>query len=80
MLSPFWLTLLALPLILHRYYRDDSRNEEMLIVVWTLMMLVLTFAFWMYSFVAIFMRVRSIILEREAETTWVKDLVAEEQR
>jgi len=43
-LSPFWLTLLALPLILHRYYRDDSRNAEMLIVVWTLMMLALTFA------------------------------------
>lgn len=43
-LSPFWLTLLALPLILHRYYRDDSRNAEMLIVVWTLMMVALTFA------------------------------------
>jgi len=44
LLSPFWLTLLALPLILHRYYRDDSRNAEMLIMVWTLMMLALTFA------------------------------------
>lgn len=43
-LSPFWLTLLALPLILHRYYRDDRRNADMLIVVWTLMMLALTFA------------------------------------
>ncbi|KQC14847.1 MAG: hypothetical protein APR56_02980 [Methanosaeta sp. SDB] len=44
LLSPFWLTLLALPLILLRYYRDDRRNAEMLIVVWTLMMLALTFA------------------------------------
>jgi oligosaccharyl transferase (archaeosortase A-associated) len=44
LLSPFWLTLLALPLILLRYYRDDRRNADMLIVVWTLMMLALTFA------------------------------------
>jgi len=44
LLSPFWLTFLALPLILHRYYRDDSRNGEMLVVVWTLMMLALTLA------------------------------------
>ncbi|HPJ30197.1 MAG TPA: oligosaccharyl transferase, archaeosortase A system-associated [Methanothrix sp.] len=43
-LSPFWLTLLALPLLLQRYRGDDSRSSEMLIVVWTLMMLILTFA------------------------------------
>ncbi len=43
-LSPFWLTLLALPLILQRYYRDVGRNAELLIVIWTLTMLALTFA------------------------------------
>jgi len=43
-LSPFWLTLLALPLLLQRYRRDDGHSPEMLILVWTVMMLALTFA------------------------------------
>jgi heme exporter protein C len=59
------------------HQRSSMSNMESNIL-WSL--LVMTFAFWMYSFVAIFMRVRGIILEREADTTWVKDLVAEEQR
>ena len=41
-------------------------------------MLGLTFAFWMYSFATSFMRVRSIILEREADTTWVAELLQKE--
>ncbi|NCF10319.1 MAG: heme ABC transporter permease [Gammaproteobacteria bacterium] len=41
-------------------------------------MLGLTFAFWMYSFATSFMRVRSIILEREADTTWVAEQLQKE--
>lgn len=44
LLSPFWLTLLALPLMLQRYLRDEDRRADMLIVVWTLVVLALTFA------------------------------------
>jgi len=43
------------------------------IMLWTL--LVMTFAFWAYSFVSCFMRVRSIILERERHAEWVAELV-----
>jgi oligosaccharyl transferase (archaeosortase A-associated) len=41
-LSPFWLTLLALPLMIQRYRRDPGRNAELLIVLWTLTMFALT--------------------------------------
>lgn len=41
-------------------------------------MLTLTFAFWSYSFATIFMRLRSIILEREADTEWVRALLTQE--
>ena len=41
-------------------------------------MLGLTFAFWMYSFATSFMRVRSIILEREADTSWVEEQLQKE--
>jgi heme exporter protein C len=43
-------------------------------------MLALTFAFWMYSFATSFMRVRGIILEREADTTWVNEQLDREAR
>ncbi|MCR3883411.1 oligosaccharyl transferase, archaeosortase A system-associated [Methanotrichaceae archaeon M04Ac] len=43
-LSPMWLTLLALPLLLRRYLRDEGRSGDMLILVWTVMMLSLTLA------------------------------------
>jgi heme exporter protein C len=36
-------------------------------------MLALTFSFWMYSFGTSLLRVRSIILEREAGTNWVDE-------
>jgi len=39
-----------------------------------LAMLVLSIAFWMYSFAVAFMRVRNIILERERNTQWVREL------
>jgi heme exporter protein C len=43
-------------------------------------MLALTFAFWMYSFATSFMRVRGIILEREADTKWVNEQLDREAR
>jgi heme exporter protein C len=58
------------------HQRSSMSNVEPNIL-WS--MLIMTFALWMYSFLAIFMRVRSIILEREADTTWVRELVAREQ-
>jgi len=41
-------------------------------------MLIMALAFWMYSFAVTLMRVRCIILERERNTDWVKQLM--EQR
>ncbi|MDH5228589.1 MAG: heme ABC transporter permease [Candidatus Heimdallarchaeota archaeon] len=38
-------------------------------------MMLLTFAFWLYTIAVALMRVRNIILERESQTAWVQDLV-----
>ncbi len=38
-------------------------------------MLIMTFAFWAYAFAVVFMRVRAVIVEREAHTAWVDELV-----
>jgi heme exporter protein C len=38
-------------------------------------MMIMTFGLWMYSFAAVFMRVRGIILERESDSAWVRALV-----
>jgi heme exporter protein C len=46
-------------------------------ILWA--MLTLTFAFWMYSFATAFARIRSIILTREADTEWVKEVVEREK-
>ncbi len=43
-------------------------------------MLILTLGVWLYSFATSFMRVRSIILTREADTEWVRELINQEQR
>jgi heme exporter protein C len=37
-------------------------------------MLIMSIAFWMYAIALVLMRVRAIILEREAHTEWVKEL------
>ncbi|MHC1631774.1 MAG: oligosaccharyl transferase, archaeosortase A system-associated [Methanotrichaceae archaeon] len=42
-LSPFWLVFLALALILYRYW-EEFRNTDMLIFVWTVIILTLTLA------------------------------------
>ncbi len=39
-------------------------------------MLIMMFAFWMYTFAASFARARAILLERERRSSWVKDAVA----
>jgi heme exporter protein C len=38
-------------------------------------MLIMTFAFWAYAFAVVFTRVRAIVLEREAHTAWVDELI-----
>jgi heme exporter protein C len=38
-------------------------------------MLVMVFAFWMYTIAVVLMRARRIILEREGQTTWVAEMV-----
>ena len=43
-------------------------------------MLIMTFGLWMYSFATIFMRLRSLILQREADTHWVQEMLEEEPR
>jgi heme exporter protein C len=39
-------------------------------------MLLMAICFWMYSIAVAFMRVRTIMLERERHTDWVKTLLA----
>ncbi len=38
-------------------------------------MLVMVFAFWMYSIAAVLARVRAVLLERERRSAWVRDVV-----
>lgn len=49
--------------------KGSSMGETMLIT-----MLIMTLGFWAYSIAVALTRVRSIILEREQETTWVSQL------
>ena len=42
-------------------------------------MLVMALAYWMYSIAAVLYRSRTIILERERRTDWVRELVAQEK-
>jgi heme exporter protein C len=41
-------------------------------------MLLMTFAFWAYAFAVAFMRARAIVLEREADAAWVRELARSE--
>jgi len=49
--------------------KGSSMGEVMLIT-----MLIMTFGFWAYSIAVALSRVRSIILERDRDTTWVSQL------
>ena len=42
-------------------------------------MLIMSLAFWAYCIAVTLMRVRSIILERERNTSWVRDMVVESE-
>jgi heme exporter protein C len=42
-------------------------------------MLIMTFGLWMYSFAAVFSRVRTTILAREAETSWAREILEKQQ-
>ena len=46
-------------------------------ILWS--MLILTFGFWMYAFATALSRIRSIILHRERETEWVKQMIEGEK-
>lgn len=39
-------------------------------------MMIMVFAFWMYTIAVVLMRARILILEREKQTTWVQELVS----
>jgi heme exporter protein C len=41
-------------------------------------MLIMTLGLWAYSFAAVFARLRNIILERESDSVWAKDVIARE--
>ena len=43
------------------------------VMLWAI--LVMTLAFWMYSFVTAFLRVRTIILDRERHAEWAQRVV-----
>jgi heme exporter protein C len=43
-------------------------------------MLLMAMCFWMYSIAVAFMRVRTIMLERERHTEWVKALLAGDEK
>ena len=55
---------------LHARSSLSAIETNILIALWTMV-----FAFWMYSFAVIFVRVRNIILERERNSTCVSKLV-----
>ena len=57
---------------LHARSSMSSIEPNILTAMWTMV-----FAFWMYSFAVIFVRVRNIILERERNSTWVSKLLGE---
>jgi len=38
-------------------------------------MLIMTFAFWAYAFAVVFMRTRTLLIERESHTAWVAQVV-----
>ncbi|HEB96067.1 MAG TPA: heme ABC transporter permease [Sedimenticola thiotaurini] len=50
--------------------KGSSMGQVMLVT-----MLIMVFAFWAYAIAVSLARVRAIILEREKETTWVRELV-----
>lgn len=59
------------------HQRSDLSNIEPNILS---SMLIMTLGLWLYAFATILMRVRSIILGREAEASWAQEIVTREWR
>ena len=55
-----------------RFNEESTMDDTMLIT-----MLIMTFGFWAYSIAVSMARVRSIILERERSSSWVREVVNE---
>ncbi len=55
----------------------DAAPTMASIMLWTIM--VMTFACWAYTFAVVYARARCIVLERERNTTWVKELLGDKQ-
>ncbi|MFP4074885.1 MAG: cytochrome c biogenesis protein CcsA [Halochromatium sp.] len=59
------------------HQRSDPGSIHLSILI---PMLSMTLGFWAYSFAAVFARLRTIILTREADSAWVRDVIAKETR
>jgi len=57
--------------------RIGEESTMAVTMLWT--MFIMALGFWMYSIAVVLARVRCIILERERNTSWVGDLIREEQ-
>ena len=60
---------------LHQGATIDVGSAPKMASAMLLAMLVLTVAFWLYAFAVVFMRARAVVLEREAGTQWVQDML-----
>jgi heme exporter protein C len=60
---------------LHQGASVSPTMEPKMASIMVTAMLIMTFAFWMYTIAIVLMRVRRTVLERERQTTWVKELL-----
>jgi heme exporter protein C len=65
---------------LHQGSTIKFREESSMTTIMLWAMLIMTFACWSYAIATAMSRVRSIILERERNTSWAQQLVAEGER
>ncbi len=59
------------------HQRSDPGSIHLSILI---PMLSMTLGFWAYSFAAVFARLRTIILTREADSAWAREVIAQEAR
>jgi heme exporter protein C len=62
---------------LHQGATISFRQAPTMAATMLIAMLLMALAFWAYAFAVISMRTRGIVLEREAHTAWVADLLAQ---
>jgi heme exporter protein C len=65
---------------LHQGATISMKQAPTMAATMLIAMLIMTFAFWAYAFAVVFMRTRAIVLEREAHTAWVDDLLKAHER